>query len=69
MGVPQQPELRRSRRSPVDPESFEEHQLHEHPGADPASGPVPPANRPGRHPAKEQDKPRELGGAGHGRAE
>jgi hypothetical protein len=66
MGVPQQPELRRSRRSPVDPESFEEHRVHERPEDDPPKGSVPPDNRPGHHPPREQDKPVELGGAGHG---
>jgi hypothetical protein len=30
------------------------------------TGPVPEANRPGHHPEREQDKPVELGGAGHG---
>lgn len=66
MGTPQQPELRRSRRSPVDPESLEDHRIHEHPMDDPARGPVPPRNRPGHHPTKEQDRPHALGGAGHG---
>jgi hypothetical protein len=30
------------------------------------TGAVPEANRPGHHPEREQDKPVELGGAGHG---
>ncbi len=66
MGTPQQPELRRSRRSAVDPESYEEHRVHDRPEDDPAIGPVPAASRQGHHPEKEQDRPRELGGAGHG---
>jgi hypothetical protein len=31
-----------------------------------ATGPVPEDNRPGHHPDREQDKPTQLGGAGHG---
>jgi hypothetical protein len=66
MGVPQQPELRRSRRSPVDPHSAEQERLHERPDEDAPRGPVPEDSTPGHHPPREQDKPVELGGAGHG---
>lgn len=68
MGRPQQPEINRSGRTPVDPDFVAE--------SDPATapldekgrtGPVPPSNRPRAHPEKDQDRPRALGGAGHGR--
>jgi hypothetical protein len=66
MGVPQQPELRRSRRSPVDPRSVKEQRLDERPDEHGRSAPVPEDNVEGHHPEREQDKPVELGGAGHG---
>jgi hypothetical protein len=66
MGKPQQPELLRTGRSPVDPGSWEEHELHGRPSTDGPLGPVPDASSALHHPEREQDKPVELGGAGHG---
>jgi hypothetical protein len=67
MGVPQQPELRRSRRSPVDPHSQKEQRLDERLEQSGPQGPVPEESAEGHHPEREQDKPVQLGGAGHGR--
>jgi hypothetical protein len=62
---PQQPELARSGRTPVDPDHAPD--LAERPtGEDGADRLVPPENRPGHHPDREQDVPEALGGAGHG---
>jgi hypothetical protein len=70
MTRPQQPEIERSGRTPVDEDAV---QGTDHPRpdrvADPPRGPVPEANRPGHHPDREQDKPEALGGAGHGQPE
>jgi hypothetical protein len=60
MGEPQQPELHRSGLSAVDPDSARAHQQvepHITPGPGEGPGPVPEDNRPGHHPAVEQDKP------------
>jgi hypothetical protein len=57
MTSPQQPELRRSGRSAVDPKAdkahadAKPHDLQQHSGA------VPPDNQPGHHPDHEQDQP------------
>ena len=60
MSRPQQPELNRSGRTPVDPD-------HDHtvaresgqpePGRKGQAGPIPEANRPGHHEARESDQP------------
>jgi hypothetical protein len=65
MSRPQQPEIARSGRTPVDPD-YTEGSMPQDTSNDPALGPVPPANQPGHHPEREQDKPEALGGAGHG---
>ncbi len=68
MSKPQQPELHRSRRTPADHDSREDPDLAsegEQPGG--STPRVPKDNRPGHHPEREQDKPEELGGAGHGK--
>jgi hypothetical protein len=55
---PQQPELDRSGRGKVDLDRVKAKQdVWETPGSKGKSGPVPPDNRPGHHPAKDQDKP------------
>ena len=58
MGRPQQPELARSAKTDLDPD----HVGTELEGRKPVrsggpTGPVPPENQPGHHPAEEQDKP------------
>ncbi|HVL32686.1 MAG TPA: hypothetical protein VM600_03795 [Actinomycetota bacterium] len=64
-GRPQQQEINRSGHTPVDPDHREEVAANGLP--DPKTkGDVPPENRPGHHPDKEQDQPQEMGGAGHG---
>src|SRR5688572_1276679 len=58
MGRPQQPELARSAKTDLDPDHIEtglQGQTVPAPGGE--TGPVPPENQPGHHPAKEQDKP------------
>jgi len=58
MGTPQQPELRRSKRGEIDPQSRKVTREAERRGRETdAGGPVPEENRPGHHPEKEQDKP------------
>ena len=64
MDRPQQPELQRSGRTPVDQDSREALGSATSPPAEGTGGRVPPANRPGHHPAREQDKPIWAGGAG-----
>ena len=68
-GRPQQPELARSERTPAVQNSREQQAGDAEPppaiGKAARRGP-PPANRPGHHPQKDQDKPTSLGGAGHG---
>jgi hypothetical protein len=55
---PQQPELERSGRSEVDPEGRRITREEERRGrAGGKAGKIPPENRPGHRPAKEQDKP------------
>jgi hypothetical protein len=58
MGQPQQPELRRSGRSNTSQEA--EHAKQEARGTPKRKGvkaPIPEENRPGHHPAKDQDQP------------
>src|SRR5918998_3247560 len=59
MANPQQPELARSRKTPaLDPDASESVlSAAEAPTVDRPRGPVPEDNRPGHHPAVEQDKP------------
>ena len=58
MSTPQQPELRRSGKGATDPASAKAAAEVGGPTDEAgASGPVPEANRPGHHPAHEQDKP------------
>lgn len=58
MARPQQPELRRSETTHLQPDSIEsELQARRRPDADGDAGPVPGDNQPGHHPAEEQDKP------------
>lgn len=58
MPKPQQPELRRSGFTVLDPDSVaSELDAHDRPGTRPGGGPVPEDNLPGHHPAEEQDKP------------
>lgn len=58
MPKPQQPELRRSGFTVLDPDSVaSELDAHERPGNRSGGGPVPEDNLPGHHPAEEQDKP------------
>jgi hypothetical protein len=62
MDRPQQPELERSGHTPID----QEHRDDLGPAVPPPEKGrtrVPPANRPGHHPALEQDKPVWAGGA------
>jgi hypothetical protein len=53
--TPQQPELRRSGRSAVMPDAPPPDRPD--PEQPEKRGPIPAANRPGHHPAREQDKP------------
>lgn len=55
MSTPQQPELARSHRSRVTPMPPDERMQDVDTGGE--AGPVPPGNRPGRKPRKQQDKP------------
>ena len=58
MARPQQPELARSAKTDLDPQHVETGlQGQKQPGAGGETGPVPPDNQPGHHPAEEQDKP------------
>jgi hypothetical protein len=56
---PAQPEVHRSGRTPLDPDHVDTTVEVEPraPAEEPGGGPVPDANRPGRHPETEQDKP------------
>lgn len=55
MAKPQQPEIRRSGRTDLDPDSV---QGNRGPSDEKGNtGKVPPENQPGHHPEKEQDKP------------
>jgi hypothetical protein len=56
MPKPQQPELRRSGLGSTDQDAAELRADDQLPEGDDI-GPVPEANQPGHHPAKEQDKP------------
>lgn len=56
--VPQQPELRRSGRGDTDPEGRRiSHIVDDRVSEKGRGGPIPPDNRPGHHPEREQDKP------------
>lgn len=58
MGTPQQPELRRSGTTPVDPDSDPSHlSRHRAPDAEGEPRRTPEENRPGHHPDHEQDRP------------
>lgn len=58
MGRPQQPELARSGRTDLDPDRIgTELEARKQPEAKGRTGPVPPENQPGHHPAEEADKP------------
>ncbi len=58
MARPQQPELARSAKTDLDPDHIETGlQGQKAPATGGETGPVPPDNQPGHHPAKEQDKP------------
>ena len=58
MPNPQQPELARSRRTPLDPDSIgSDLEAGSTPVEDEPSGPVPPENQAGHHPEHDQDKP------------
>lgn len=59
MANPQQPELRRSGRTPLTPDEANTAVEVEHraPAGEPGAGPVPPENQPGHHPDQEQDQP------------
>jgi hypothetical protein len=58
MPNPQQPELSRSRRTPLDPDSIaSDLEAGSEPVEDEAGGPVPPENQPGHHPEQDEDKP------------
>ena len=58
MARPQQPELARSAKTDLDPDHVETGlQGQKQPSTGGETGPVPPENQPGHHPAKEQDKP------------
>jgi hypothetical protein len=68
-GRPQQQEISRSGHTPVDQDNMAEQAAEEKPPADKdgkKGARVPRASRPGHHPSKDQDKPPQLGGAGHG---
>ena len=55
---PQQREIDRSGRGNVDPDSVKAKQdVWDAPTGKGRTGPVPPENRPGHHPDKEQDRP------------
>jgi hypothetical protein len=67
MPNPQQPELRRSEYTDADQDAWD--LKAEEPRSGKGTGgpqPVPEDNQPGHHPDHEQDKPVDLGGAGHG---
>jgi hypothetical protein len=58
MGKPQQPELRRSGFTVLDPDSIaSDIEARERPGDSASGGPVPEENQPGHRPETEQDKP------------
>src|SRR5581483_10280056 len=58
MARPQQPELARSAKTDIDPRHVETGlQGQPTPATGGETGPIPPDNQPGHHPAKEQDKP------------
>jgi len=58
MARPQQPELARSAKTDIDPRHVETGlQGQPTPATGGETGPVPPDNQPGHHPAREQDKP------------
>jgi len=59
MSNPQQPELARSRKTPSQDQDAVAGVVEgqRQPGTEGPSGPVPPDNQPGHHPAEEQDKP------------
>jgi hypothetical protein len=58
MGRPQQPELARSAKTDLDPDHVgTELEARKPPRSGGPTGPVPPENQPGHHPADEQDKP------------
>ena len=58
MARPQTPELARSAKTDIDPDHVETGlQGQPTPKSGGETGPVPPDNQPGHHPAKEQDKP------------
>lgn len=57
MTRPQQPELARSRKGATDQNAFEANAEETDPMRAEPFGKVPEANRPGHHPATEQDKP------------
>jgi hypothetical protein len=66
MPNPQQPELRRSEKSAVDQDAWQDEATSAPPAHQGRSGPVPPDNAPGHRPDRDQDKPVALGGAGYG---
>ncbi len=58
MSVPQQPEVRRSETTPIQPDSIESQIEARRPvQRDGEGGPVPPDNQPGHRPDQDQDKP------------
>src|SRR3954470_5152183 len=58
MAPPKQPELARSAKTDLDPDHIETGlQGQPTPKTGGETGPVPPDNQPGHHPAAEQDKP------------
>ena len=63
----QDPGIRRSEKHDAVQDSWPSEATSEGPASSGRSGPVPDENLPGHHPEQEQDKPVELGGAGHGR--
>lgn len=65
MPNPQQPGVRRSEQNAAVQDAWAA-EVDERPAESGATGPVPEGNQPGHHPEREQDKPIELGGAGHG---
>lgn len=66
MPNPQQPGLRRSGLTDTTQDAWDSKATSEPPAESGNAGPVPEENRPGHHPEAEQDRPPELGGAGHG---
>ncbi len=66
MTKPQQPELGRSDRTPLNQGAEVDTGDNSDPGESGHQGRIPEDNRPGHHPEREQDKPVQLGGAGHG---